>query len=251
VQHTLPTPYNNDVIYTREGVFLFAIMECMNTQEQELFLEWLKTTDLPNTSEVLSILAERLWKERQKNNGLIPFTVFNPSIGMSGNYTTVIAVPKVVAADGTFLGYAHKKREAGDDGWSGYYHQPGTLMWTTQPNPFRDTLVRLTGELFGQEYSKKDTPVTELGFVVEELPISFVWESFRRAFATRIAFFVTIPEEVYEQEMKQNSGKEWQLVADPYDTNLTIVPFELLWLQYAVQNPEPYKLIIPPEDVVS
>lgn len=222
----------------------------MNIQEQQPFLEWLKTTDVKNTSEVLKILSGRLWEERKKNNGLTPYEVFNSSIGMGGNYTTIIAIPKVLAADGTLLGYAHKMREAADDGYHDYYHQPGTLMRTTQPDPFRDALVRLTKEFFGKEYDKADVPVTQLGFKVESLPISFVWEAFRKAFATRIAFFITIPEEVYIQHMKQGSGKDWQLVTDPFHTDLKIIPFELLWLQYTINNPQEYQMVIPEEDVL-
>jgi hypothetical protein len=50
--------------------------------------------------------------------------------------------------------------------------------------------------------------------------------------------------------MKQGSGKDWELVQDPFTTALKVIPFELLWLQYAVKSPEPYKLIVPPEDVL-
>jgi hypothetical protein len=222
----------------------------MDKEEQKPFLDWLKNVDLKETASALEILSERLWQERLKNKGFTLYEVFNPSIGMGGNYTTIIAVPKVVAADGSLLGYAHKMREAGDDGYNDCYHQPGTLMRATQGDPFRDALVRLTGEFFGQDSSHNGKAVTELGFESETLPVSFVWEAFRKAFATRIAFFITIPQDVYEVQMKQGSGKDWELVQDPFTTALKVIPFELLWLQYAVKSPEPYKLIVPPEDVL-
>jgi hypothetical protein len=220
--------------------------------KQEEFADYLRQANLTDLSEEFSILAEKLWEERRYNKGLIPYEVFNQSIGMGGSYTTIIAIPRVVNESGKVLGYAHKLREVGDDGWSGYYHQPGTLMRTTQPDPFGEALQRLTQEFFGGNEQYQGRAVTELGFGVTEIPVAFVWEAFRRAFATRIAFFIDIPEAIYEKAMCQESGKEWVLVENPHETDLSIIPFEIDWLRWAVSdNRSLYPLIVPEEDVLS
>lgn len=218
--------------------------------EQQI-LQWLKEKNLKDLGEVFSVLAEKLWEERRHHKGLIPFEVFNQSVGMGGSYTTIIAIPRVIDESGKVLGYAHKMREAGDDGWVGYYHQPGTLMRTTQPDPFGDSLRRLTQEFFGGNEKYQGQKVTELGFGVTDIPVAFVWEAFRRAFATRIAFFIDIPIAVYQSDMVDFSGKEWVLVDDPESTTWKIIPFELQWLRWAVADErEPYPLILPREDVL-
>jgi hypothetical protein len=214
-------------------------------------IHWLKNKDLKDLGEVFSVLAEKLWEERKQNRGLIPYEVFNQSVGMGGSYTTIIAIPRVIDGAGRILGYAHKMREAGDDGWTSYYHQPGTLMRTHQPDPFGDSLKRLTEEFFGENEKYRGQKVTELGFGVTDIPVALVWEAFRRAFATRIAFFVDIPEAVYEGDMVVASGKEWTLVDDPKNTTVMIIPFEIQWLRWAVSdNQEPYPLILPEEDML-
>ncbi len=219
--------------------------------EQQL-IQWLKEKNLKNLGEVFSVLAEKLWEERKQNNGLIPREIFNQSVGMGGSYTTIIAIPRVIDEVGKIIGYAHKMREAGDDGWTDLYHQPGTLMRTTQPDPFGDSLKRLTEEFFGENKKYQGRKITELGFVVAEIPVAFVWEAYRRAFATRIAFFIDIPETIYQSDMVDSSGKKWTLVDDLSSTALQIIPFELQWLRWAVADErEPYPLILPREDVLS
>lgn len=232
--------------------FVFVLVYNTSMQDKQVFLDYLRDTNLTDLGEEFSVLAERLWAERKKNNGFIPREVFNQSVGMGGNYTTIIAIPQVVSESGEVLGYAHKMREAGDDGYQEYYHQPGTLMRTTQPDPYGDALKRLTQEFFGANEKYQGQKITELGFVVTEIPVAFVWEAFRRAFATRIAFFIDIPLSVYQSEMVEGSDKEWVLVEDPDTTETKIIPFEIEWLKWAVaEKRESYPLIIPEEDVLS
>ncbi len=219
---------------------------------QTQITDWLKDKNLKDLGEVFEVLAEKLWEERQSHEGFIPNQVFNQSVGMGGSYTTIIAIPRVVDETGRILGYAHKLREVGDDGWAGYYHQPGTLMRTIQPDPFGDSLKRLTQEFFGDNHQYQDQKITELGFAVTDIPVAFVWEAFRRAFATRIAFFIDIPVAVYQRAMVVESGKEWVLVENPHATETKIIPFELQWLRWAIsEKREPYSLILPVEDVLS
>ncbi len=185
---------------------------------------------------VLEALRDLCSESRQTHDGLVPLAVFNAVVGIGIGYTAVVVLPRIIERKtGQSLGYAVKLRQAGDDGYHGYYHLPGTIL-RASPDPYQDALKRLTKEVFGTHPLYAGKAITELMLDVEPLPPTFVRVSFRKSIETHLGMIVDLPDDVFLERVATDSTT-WKTVQDLRNPDCLIIPFELEWMRWVAYTP--------------
>ncbi len=143
--------------------------------------ERLAEEKLGNLQGVFSLLAKKVLDHRKDNHGLVPLQVFTSCLTIGGCYTCFEVLHRVKGEDNQSLGYALKKRDPSDQGWSGQWHIVGTVQRMTDDQG--DVFRRLTTESFGEVSGDLLNP-SDLEF----LGIEIHFEPVRNATALTLIF---------------------------------------------------------------
>ena len=95
---------------------------------EDLALSYIKSTPLEELGSVLEVMRQKIADYRLENNGRLPRPVFATVLGISGMYSCVEYVPRVIDEKGNLVGFLLKERGSEEQGWEGLFQIPGATI---------------------------------------------------------------------------------------------------------------------------